>query len=156
MKKILASLLLAMTAMTASAKNCILYYYADQDIVDEIKKQGFNFEGFDNVCTKLKVHGGLINVNAVSQITDHETTSAVHINFAMADASGNKIGSYATEKGISFMVSNSYRSTAEERKTRYRTTMYALEELHDNPKFFREMLNQLDQLRMATRTPPTY
>lgn len=156
MKKTFTSLLFAITATNASANNCVINYLATKDIVEEIEKEGFKFEGFNNVCMKLKVHGAMISVNDISQITEYETTSAVHINLAMSDASGKKIGSYVTEKGINFIVTNSYRSTAEEKKTRYRATMYALEELNKNPKYFREMLNQLDQLRMVTRTPPHF
>lgn len=78
MKKLfLLSLLSAIGTSTFAASNCSILYAADDNLVDIIQKNNFNFDNYEDVCQHLRNAKARIKLSYMTGTSDQETTTVV-------------------------------------------------------------------------------
>lgn len=147
MNRFLLVALIYLVTTNAFASNCSINYIAEDQLIKKIKENGFQFENYQKLCQILNKNNAGIKISSISQISPYQTTSSVRGGLYLIPAKYKGITSLGKTR-IGYEEKRT--SNAEEENT-YSVTMALLEDIARDDDYRNRMLEELNEMRNATK-----
>lgn len=148
MKKILYIMALLVSFNTYA--ECLIETNQDNELRNEVAKNGWNFEKYDELCQKLKNANAGVQISQVAMITQYQTTVATSAHLYPLELEKKYNQRFLSQRSFHAMATNPVRTSEMQKELIVLNANYALNSLITEGGLS-EMLSNIDQIRKSLK-----